>query len=1220
MNESIPNSLLPHLNEIAVRLWSGHAAIMVGAGFSRNATPVNDSCVGFPDWNQLGDLFYEKTRGEKIKDGRFLNVLKLADEVQASFGRPMLHQLLRASIPDTDYEPSDLHRDLLNLPWSDVFTTNYDTLLERAAPSLTERNYQLVVNNQNLIYSEKPRIIKLHGSFPSVEPFIITEEDYRRYPNDFAPFVNTVQQSLLENTLCLVGFSGDDPNFLRWIGWIRDNLGEEQSPKIYLIGVLNLTVAQKSLLVRYNIVSIDMSDLDGVGQQDHFKGMQKFFEFCAGKKSESNRLDWPRFSAHMHPDRNGNKTIIQAIEEVLPIWKAQRECFPGWVVVPEDRRETLWMYTKNWEGVVKEVHELTVSLLLDFLFEFFWRLEKCLCPIFDKNAKLIEFILNYGEEYIRNLEPTSSDYVDEFEPLELGLNHGKEKFCFLQLTYLRYLREEGKSDDWNFNVKRATAFLSLDIDYSRYNYEKCLYSLFEFDIEKLESRLQHWTVKPSQPFWIAKRAGLLAEIGKVDEAIPMLENALKIVRARLNLRPVTSDYSDVSQEAYILVLLKYVKESSASAVRDFKVTSEFSDRWNILKRYKCDPWNELKLLEYSLNREYNEPAKSENMPLFDLGRSSSTIYIGSRGAGYLDAFKLLKFVEEIGIPFKVPGGAFAKESAISAIARLTSSAPYWSACTMLRIGDSKAVDKIFSRKSMVAMKGAEADSMAKKYCLLFEKIVFSDNFRDAAQSDLLKKVVPELLSRLLSKCSSEGKKSIFNLLERIYKSEDKNSYSGIDKLAMRLIASFSWNEAFDYFSALIQFPVMSSDNLFIEFPNPFNFSGKINKNTSQISSDYSFDSARLDELIHILSEEYPGRRRWALRTLWELKRLGMLDEHQVTAFCNAVWSLTDDQGFPKNTDYFRFALCRDLCPVSIRGDQLIKQYILNEEFQTQAQRSDRGIGMSGGNVPLCNEIIGASDFVEWTADESHLIFTKLLGWWDLDKKFLNIYPSGDVRREFELRFAQLRFALIASVPRNFNAEQKREILALQQMVHEMEDYGLPVCSVKCSFAHVVPNWNINLIAEISTCYLDARKVFIENALQGMYCLLKKDNENFDNVIEHYLNLLSSSLLLRDKNRILYSLVSALNITSKYKKYFRKYFEEAVLIALDKLRSETDGSQDLFEVHDALHIREFSAQLAYSLFKYYQDLKLNVPEVILEWRAICKDPDEFVEIRNAWVLP
>ncbi|MCK4571004.1 SIR2 family protein, partial [Candidatus Bipolaricaulota bacterium] len=117
----IDESIKPYLDEIAERLWSGHAAVMVGAGFSKNANPA------FPNWAQLGDVFYEKLHGEAPPDNkRYLNPLKLADEVQAISGRSALEELIRLHIPDEDYEPSPLHLSLLELPWVDVFTTNYD--------------------------------------------------------------------------------------------------------------------------------------------------------------------------------------------------------------------------------------------------------------------------------------------------------------------------------------------------------------------------------------------------------------------------------------------------------------------------------------------------------------------------------------------------------------------------------------------------------------------------------------------------------------------------------------------------------------------------------------------------------------------------------------------------------------------------------------------------------------------------------------------------------------------------------------------------------------------------------------------------------------------------------------------------------------------------------------------------------------------------------------
>src|SRR5207249_2970550 len=132
---------------------------------------------------------------------------------------------------------------LLELPWADVFTTNYDTLLERT--EVPGRNYQIVSTPNELTTAFAPRIVKLHGSFHAQIPLIITEEDYRRYPRDFAAFVNSVQQSLLENAFVLLGFSGEDPNFLEWTGWIRDELGTKHAP-MYLVGPLGLGAAQRS--------------------------------------------------------------------------------------------------------------------------------------------------------------------------------------------------------------------------------------------------------------------------------------------------------------------------------------------------------------------------------------------------------------------------------------------------------------------------------------------------------------------------------------------------------------------------------------------------------------------------------------------------------------------------------------------------------------------------------------------------------------------------------------------------------------------------------------------------------------------------------------------------------------------------------------------------------------------------------------------------------------
>ena len=39
----------------------------------------------------------------------------------------------------------------MNLSWRDVFTTNYDTLLERTADMVTDRRYNVVLNQEDLV-------------------------------------------------------------------------------------------------------------------------------------------------------------------------------------------------------------------------------------------------------------------------------------------------------------------------------------------------------------------------------------------------------------------------------------------------------------------------------------------------------------------------------------------------------------------------------------------------------------------------------------------------------------------------------------------------------------------------------------------------------------------------------------------------------------------------------------------------------------------------------------------------------------------------------------------------------------------------------------------------------------------------------------------------------------------------------------------------------------
>ena len=48
------------------------------------------------------------------------------------------------------------------------------------------------------------------------------------------------------------------------------------------------------------------------------------------------------------------------------------------------------------------------------------------------------------------------------------------------------------------------------------------------------------------------------------------------------------------------------------------------------------------------------------------------------------------------------------------------------------------------------------------------------------------------------------------------------------------------------------------------------------------------------------------------------------------------------------------------------------------------------------------------------------------------------------------------------------------------------------------------------------------------------------------------------------------------------------------------------------------MRAAAASLAFELFEHYRKLEKEEPKIIRRWREICGDPNEFAEVKNAWM--
>ena len=1238
----IPDELRPYLDTIADRLLSGHATVMIGAGFSKNVASPG-SRPEFPDWSQLGDRFFERLHGRPPgPDDKYLQVPALAHQVEAAFGRPALDQMLRDAIPDLQHEPSPLHAALLDLPWSDVFTTNYDTLLERARRSVISQRYDLVLKPDDLTHSNRPRIVKLHGSLPSERPFIITDEDYRRYPQEFAPFVNAVRQALLENTLCLIGFSGDDPNFLQWVGWIHDNLGQRNSSKMYVVGLRKLSFSQKTLLERRNIIPVDMTACLGPGD-DHSTALERFIDYLQYRRSADNQLDWPRTAESEPASDNTNEpgTISKAVE----LWKTQRRRYGGWVVLPEDLRFSLWLKTRTWIHKLPTADALPSLLDLEFAFELTWRFEKCLCPIFDNQAAFLETTI---DRYWRATDSGASIKSlsldgNNLQARRLTLDSIRRKCHYLLLAMMRHYREEGLSAKWEEACKKIQAVLpSLSPEHkAQFHYEQALFALFALNLKQLKTRLAKWPRNEALPFWAAKKAGLLAEIGRVSEATHILEQSLEAIRAKLNLTPPKADYTLVSQESFVMYLLHAVRQGARITVPDSsdaqRQRQKFRQHWHVLKQYKCDPWQEFETFEHKLQRPPAMTSDVTETPTFDIGRSIKTHHWGGWNDDALAAYNFLRFCEDAGIPFRVSHCTIATKSATGTLSRIAQDSSYWALATLVRIGDTKAVDEIFDRASLARMSTPTVDSLIERYLeslrLAVSDIATGDRWRNANFGTLLAGALPEILSRLCCKSSQLARERLLDWLLDVYRSEHRSNYQGIGKLVQRLLDSSPANERIGMIPKLMEFPILTDLDAIDEreYPNPFDY---FDLPKDLRGNDAAVHDTPLDVFFNGASSDSPAVRNWAVSTLGTLHEGGFLDQTASRRFGDALWSRVDEDGLPSGTNYYRFSFLSLPHPARVDPVENFVRYVRGARFPAQESQTQTTIGFgSDHGVAVCRDICAARD-VRWSREDVRSIANRLVQWWDADKthwrRAQDKRPFPSIAADLGKQLPDLVRTLAVMVVRCPDAvgdEGTRS--SVTRVAEESGAYKVPALRLELACVYVFASSRDPVLHRVEKAMASSRIDAVIDALEAMDLVSHyqaSQSENGD--LMQLLRAASEMIRWRRETALWATLGAVGDVVDKHPWTFVDDVERSVLTGLGHLVIETavggtngagtDGNRNLQAISKKLIVRRAAAQLAYRLFENYRARGVAIPETIDAWKNVCRSDSEFMEIQNEWL--
>lgn len=99
-----------HLNAIRKALSHGNAAVMVGAGFSRNAQNGEQLAT----WSEISSELWSALNPDEPSPSAFSTsvVTQLGEQYARVFSKPALEEVLKRLIPDERVHPGSLHTQL----------------------------------------------------------------------------------------------------------------------------------------------------------------------------------------------------------------------------------------------------------------------------------------------------------------------------------------------------------------------------------------------------------------------------------------------------------------------------------------------------------------------------------------------------------------------------------------------------------------------------------------------------------------------------------------------------------------------------------------------------------------------------------------------------------------------------------------------------------------------------------------------------------------------------------------------------------------------------------------------------------------------------------------------------------------------------------------------------------------------------------------------------
>lgn len=565
--------------------------------------------------------------------------------------------------------------------------------------------------------------------------------------------------------------------------------------------------------------------------------------------------------------------------------------------------------------------KLKIEERLEALIEICWRYTCLMIPLPNCLVQVIEETLQAVNPFPRNLTHLAADALTILRPdrplpdevKQLNWSSVSRQWVELAFVLLRDAWDDQNEEKFTLWSSRLEPVVGLRLEWKvQWCSESCQFFLARLDESRVRTVLTQWPELAGEPWWEAKKAAVLAELGDVDEALAIARKARGQIEGVRNIP--FNDFRAPSQEAWIRYLEQFLEQAtvfSRSASYDEGPRFRLEERVRELARFHCDPDRDLYYWEGKLARGQTRP---DRLPTrgFDDGdlrqpRSSS-------GFSVFAEWILVHFFRDAPIPIVAARYHLYPDALRESARLLWRQNPKLAISLMVRCG-FKDLDELIARHVLARMETTYAgdlfdwlSTVLRQAMRALREMSPQQRRKEETLHHRIVERVPDIVSRFFCRLNDVALERALELAIAYYNErphlDELKHHTSAEVLLKRVLASAAPEQVLAWLPRLVRLPIPDWDGFstegrsfgnsqpgFAEWPDPVElvqFPDWFEATVEMLPEPQKHELVEnLRWLLQIVQSGSEQARRRALSRLEKLRLLNLLQDREVIEYRSA---------------------------------------------------------------------------------------------------------------------------------------------------------------------------------------------------------------------------------------------------------------------------------------------------------------------------------------------